>query len=430
MKQPQIPKKDPERPAAPPAPAGIPFEIPVPPPAPDSLPDIRSCGSRWAGAASPGALTARWKEASAIILKTHGIVLGQTPYGSQDKILTLLTSDYGMLQVIVKNPGGKKSRLAAACEVLAYSELCLLEGRVRYILQSADLEENFFGLREDLSALSLAGYLCELTRHLMPQKENGAEILHLLLNTLYLLEKKKRSPAFLKAVYELKLMGLSGFQPDTDGLCRLRQRRRGDVAPAGRRDRSLQRLPPPFHRIRRPPAPTGCPSRPPPGRRSGLFRRPAGKRSSPSSSTPSRKGFRRSGGSLHPFPDRRQIPDAGFLQELINQFHIERLDGYFAALKAATKFHLDGPKAPPLESARSRRPLDPFLPNAVSRETEPSSQGASAPHSTSEKAHKTPQYRFTQRMFRASISRTAGPRIRRSAALEREPAPRRKEKND
>lgn len=144
-------------------------------------------------------------------------MLGQTPYGSQDKILTLLTSDYGMLQVIVKNPGGKKSRLAAACEVLAYSELCLLEGRVRYILQSADLEENFFGLREDLSALSLAGYLCELTRHLMPQKENGAEILQLLLNTLYLLEKKKRSPAFLKAVYELKLMGLSGFQPDTDG---------------------------------------------------------------------------------------------------------------------------------------------------------------------------------------------------------------------
>ncbi len=42
MKQPQIPRKDPERPASPPAPAGIPFEIPVPPPAPDSLPDIRS----------------------------------------------------------------------------------------------------------------------------------------------------------------------------------------------------------------------------------------------------------------------------------------------------------------------------------------------------------------------------------------------------
>lgn len=157
------------------------------------------------------------KEASAIILKTHGIVLGQTPYGSQDKTLTLLTSDYGMIQVIAKKPNGKKSRLAAACEVLAYSEFCLMEGRIRYILQTADLEENFFGLREDLASLSLAGYLCELTRSLLPQKETGAETLRLLLNTLYLLEKKRRSPTFLKAVYELRLMCLSGFQPDIEG---------------------------------------------------------------------------------------------------------------------------------------------------------------------------------------------------------------------
>ena len=120
------------------------------------------------------------KEASAILLKTHGIVLAQTPYGSQDKILTLLTSDFGLMQVLAKNPGRKKSQLAACCEVLAYSEFCLMEGRVRTLLDSADLEENFFGLREDLRALSLAGYLCALTRALMPQKETGAETLRLL----------------------------------------------------------------------------------------------------------------------------------------------------------------------------------------------------------------------------------------------------------
>ena len=41
------------------------------------------------------------------------------------------------------------------------------------------------------------------------------------------------------------------------------------------------------------------------------------------------------------------------------------LDVYFAALMAATKFHLDGPKAPPLDFARSQRPLDPDLPDFV-----------------------------------------------------------------
>ena len=34
---------------------------------------------------------------------------------------------------------------------------------------------------------------------------------------------------------------------------------------------------------------------------------------------------------------------------------------YFAALKAATKLRLDGPKALPLESARTRRALDPLF---------------------------------------------------------------------
>ncbi len=150
-------------------------------------------------------------------LKTHGIVLGQTPFGSQDKMLTLLTSDQGMITAIAKNPGRKKSRLAAASEVLAYSELTLFEGRTHYILDAADLENNFFRLREDLDKISLAAYLCELTRFVIPQKETGAETLRLLLNTLYLLEKGARSPAFLKAVYELRLMCISGFQPDVEG---------------------------------------------------------------------------------------------------------------------------------------------------------------------------------------------------------------------
>ncbi len=150
-------------------------------------------------------------------LKTHGIVLGQTPYGFQDKTLTLLTSELGLITVLVKNPGRKKSRLSAASELLSYSAFTLFEGRTHYIVDSADLENNFIGLREDLTRLSLAAYLAELTRFVLPQKETAEETLRLLLNTLYLLEKGMRSPAFLKAVYELRLMCISGFQPDIEG---------------------------------------------------------------------------------------------------------------------------------------------------------------------------------------------------------------------
>lgn len=150
-------------------------------------------------------------------IKTRGIVLAQTALSSQDKKLTLLTSDLGLIDVFAKVSRGKKGRAAAATEVLAYSEFCLFKGKTRYIVDSADLENNFYGLREDLQSLSLAAYFCELCRFVLPSEDNGSECLRLLLNTLYLLEQKKRSPAFLKAVFELRLLTLCGFAPDMNG---------------------------------------------------------------------------------------------------------------------------------------------------------------------------------------------------------------------
>lgn len=152
-----------------------------------------------------------------LTIKTRGIVLAQTQLSSQDSVLTLLTSDLGLVDVYAKVSRGKKGRAAAATEVLACSEFCLFKGKTRYILDAADLDTNFFHLREDLVSLSLAAYFCELCRFVMPGEDTGGEVLRLLLNTLYLLEQKKRTPAFLKAVFELRLLTLCGFAPDTEG---------------------------------------------------------------------------------------------------------------------------------------------------------------------------------------------------------------------
>ena len=150
-------------------------------------------------------------------VKTKGIVLGQIPLRDPDRKLILLTPDLGLIEVIARGVGGKKSKLSASAEVLAYSEFCLFEGKGGYIVDSADLDRNFYDLRLDLLKLSEASYFCELTRFILPDKDNAPDVLKLLLNTLWLLEKEKRSPAFLKAVYELRLLTLSGFAPDLSG---------------------------------------------------------------------------------------------------------------------------------------------------------------------------------------------------------------------
>lgn len=152
-------------------------------------------------------------------VKTHGIVLAQIPLSAQDKKLIILTPDMGLIEAVAKNTSGIRSKLSAACEILAYSEFCLFRGKSGYIVNSADLENNFYHLREDLFSLSLAGYFCELTRFVMPTEDNGNEILSLLMNTLFLLENKKRSLRFLKSVFEIRLISLSGFAPDLAECC-------------------------------------------------------------------------------------------------------------------------------------------------------------------------------------------------------------------
>lgn len=150
-------------------------------------------------------------------LKTRGLVLGQIPMRDPDRKLILLTTDMGLVEAIARGVGGRKSKISAAAEVFAYSDFCLFEGKIGYIVDSADLEQNFYNLRLDLQKLSLASYFCELTRFILPDKDNGQACLKLLLNTLWLLEQGKRSPALLKAIYELRLLSLSGFEPDLSG---------------------------------------------------------------------------------------------------------------------------------------------------------------------------------------------------------------------
>ena len=71
-------------------------------------------------------------------VKTRGIVLGQVPLREPDRKLILLTADLGLIEVVARGVGGKKSKLSASAEVLAYSEFCLFEGRSGYIADSAD----------------------------------------------------------------------------------------------------------------------------------------------------------------------------------------------------------------------------------------------------------------------------------------------------
>ena len=150
---------------------------------------------------------------------TCGLVLRETVTRDADKILTVLTPDRGRLSVIARGARRKGSRVAAACQLLAYSEMTLYEKGRWTMLDAADTIELFDGLRQDLTALSLAAYFAELTEAV--SDGSGGDVLPLLLNALYALSALKKPPQLVKPAFQFRLMALAGYEPMDDGcaLC-------------------------------------------------------------------------------------------------------------------------------------------------------------------------------------------------------------------
>ena len=152
---------------------------------------------------------------------TDALVLKVSDTGESDRLLWLLTADYGVIRAFANRASKSKSNMQAASQSLCYGEFTIYSGKESYTVNSAVAKEVFFGLRQDLKLLSLGQYFCSLAYELIPEGEPAPESLRVILNSLSFLQKEKRSKQFLKAVTELKLISLAGFAPDLSacGIC-------------------------------------------------------------------------------------------------------------------------------------------------------------------------------------------------------------------
>ena len=149
-------------------------------------------------------------------LTTQGIILRETNYKEADKILTVLTRDFGKRTVKARGCRRKTSKLTAASQLLVCSEMTLDERGEFTNLVEADPQQQFWGVRQDLENLALASYFAEVTEATVQEGEPCPEVLSLLLNCLYALDKLGKPRAQVKAVFELRLLCLMGYAPLLD----------------------------------------------------------------------------------------------------------------------------------------------------------------------------------------------------------------------
>lgn len=147
---------------------------------------------------------------------TRALVLRETAYRDHDKMLTVLTPDEGKLSVFARGARRRGSPHIASTQLLAYSDFTLFSSKERLSLDDSESINLFFDLRQDIKRFSLGIYFAELLDAVCVGGVSCAEIFELALWGLDTLGQAKRLPELIKAAFELRLMSLSGFEPDLD----------------------------------------------------------------------------------------------------------------------------------------------------------------------------------------------------------------------
>ena len=151
-----------------------------------------------------------------MFLTTRGLVLRYAKYKESDAILTVLTEHEGKITVHARGAKAKASRYKAAVQHLVFSEMTLFGNRGRWSLNEAETLEQFIGLRADLRALALASYFAELLEALSDEDSPNVDILRLGLNALYALSNDYAPQELIKAVTELRILCLGGYEPQLE----------------------------------------------------------------------------------------------------------------------------------------------------------------------------------------------------------------------
>ena len=151
-----------------------------------------------------------------MILKTKGVVIKAVNFGEADKIITILTEEYGKIQALAKGARKTKNKLMAGTQLFCFSEFLLYKGRTWYYINQIEVINSFFRLKNDLERLSSGTYIIQLISELTQPEQASARLFKLVIEVLSILSDSNSDVRLIVRALELKIMGLSGFKPVLD----------------------------------------------------------------------------------------------------------------------------------------------------------------------------------------------------------------------
>ena len=148
-------------------------------------------------------------------VKVSGVVISESNMGDYDKMVTLLTPNFGKISCSARGARRNKSLLLAGTQFLCFGEYQLFKGGDSYKINSCETIEMFYNLRTDLDKLTYSSYITKIVSDVTTENQNSYNTLKLFLNTLYTISETEKDLDLVVSVFKLRLLKILGFAPNT-----------------------------------------------------------------------------------------------------------------------------------------------------------------------------------------------------------------------
>ena len=153
--------------------------------------------------------------------KTTGVVLKGSSLKETDRLVTILTLEYGLIRAVAPGAKKHKSHLRGRTELFVVNEFLIVRGRSLDKIIQADTVYTYPGLSKDIGKLACAQYLAELALALALSEQPQTELYELLNEHLRRLEKlnvyESVYPYLAQAVFHL--LAIAGVAPQVYACC-------------------------------------------------------------------------------------------------------------------------------------------------------------------------------------------------------------------
>ncbi len=155
--------------------------------------------------------------------KATGINLKSMPLGESDRLVTILTREFGLIRVAAPGARKQNSSLSGRSGLFVVNELLIAKGRSLDKITQAETLESYPGLSQDLGKLAASQYLAEMVLAQALSEQPQEELFCLLTEHLSRLERLPSTPASLVLAHlshaVFHLLALAGITPQVQVCC-------------------------------------------------------------------------------------------------------------------------------------------------------------------------------------------------------------------